>query len=453
MLNRKIKPELKGNVDFKIPEISQFSLPNSLKVFFSLKNTLPIVNIMAIIPSGSIYNGSRHGLSKLTSMLIDEGAGKLTGLQISDELEILGSIMNINSGREFTTVSILTLKENLEKSLEIFSKILRFPNFNESDFNREKSRLKSQIMTLNDNPSYIASVEILKKIYAGTEYEHSPNGFTNSISDLSNEEVNEFYKKRYFPNNSSVIVVGDLNRNLCEKLMHKYFGDWGNPTSVEEKNIRKFANLDKNFVLLNKNESAQSEIRIGHTSKSRKSKDFYARTVLNSILGGQFSSRINLNLREDKGYTYGAQSNYNYNRKGSAFIVSTSVKTEDTADAIIEILTELDQIKKNITNEELEFSKSFLIRRYPSLFETYSQTTNNISLLPMYDLNIDFHQNYIERIQSVQLEDVQRAAIENIELDNIQVVVVGNMKSINQELVKAANIHNFSIVSQDVLPD
>lgn len=439
MLDRTIKPTPTGKIDFNLPQINTVTLSNSLKVYHVLKNTLPIVQIDLLIPAGSIYSTkNKFGISALTSMLIDEGAGNLSGLEISDKIETLGSILNVTSTKEFTTISLLTLKENFEKSLEIFSLIIQSPRFNEPDFNREYQRLKTHILQLEDDPSYLASTEFQKVIYDGTPYEYPSNGIIDTIKNLSNDYVKEFYKETYSPKDSFIVVVGDISTEEVTNSLNNYFNNWNNKGSKSLIKTDAKPTINQ-IVLINKPDVTQSEIRVGHSSKGRCSEDFYSRTILNSILGGQFSSRINLNLREDKGFTYGAHSNYSYNKLGSMFSVSTSVKTENTTEAIKEILFELENIKTTIKDEEVNFSKSYLIRRYPSLFETYSQVAANISLLQIFNLNDEYFTNYISKMEEVTTQDVIEAANTNILSDNLIIVVVGNEKIIGNNLTKLAN--------------
>ncbi|MCB0747272.1 MAG: insulinase family protein, partial [Ignavibacteriae bacterium] len=218
------------------------------------------------------------------------------------------------------------------------------------------------------------------------------------------------------------------------KILNNYFKDW---QVKESKNFTvSITKTKKKIILIDKPTAAQSELRIGHFSTGRNSKDFYAKTILNSILGGQFSSRINLNLREDKGFTYGAHSNFNYNAAGGSFVVSTSIKTENTAEAIKEILFELDNIKDSVTQEELDFAKSYLIRRYPSLFETYTQMASNISLLPIFNLPVNYFENYITEINKVTIDEVANAAKHNINFEELITVIVGNKKLVKEQLTK-----------------
>lgn len=448
MLDRTIKPQPSRKINFDLPEINIFTLENSLKVFHINKVTLPIIQIKLIIQAGNIYcDDNKIGTSTLTSMLIDEGAGNLSGLEISDKIESLGSILNISSNKEFVTLSLLTLKENLEQSLKIFSLIVKEPRFSVSDFNREFQRLQTQIIQLNDDPGFVANKKFNKIIYNSTRYQYPAQGSVESISNLTNEDVKSFYKGNYVLNRSSIIVVGDIDKNELADSLNGQFNSWQN--SFQRSNEKMTVRPSKRqIVLVHKSDAAQSEIRMGHFSKQRNSDDFYARSILNSILGGQFSSRINLNLREDKGFTYGAHSNYIYNQLGSSFVVSTSVKTENTVDSIKELQKELENARTKLTEDEIKFSKSYLIRRYPSLFETYSQIATNISLLPIYNLDKNYFSNYIKNIAKTSLKEVSDAALENIRLNELITVVVGNKNKIEKELSKLAELNDIEFISE-----
>jgi len=441
-LDRKIKPQPNGKINFNIPTIETFQLKNGLNIFFVQRNTLPIVQMNLIVHSGSRFDlANKKGLSKLTSMLIDEGAGSLTGLEIDNQIESLGSVLNTDSSMEHSSISLMTLKSNIKKSLDIFSLILKEPTFSEEDFTREKEKLQTSILQLNDDASYLASTNFTNILFDSTPYQFPGAGLKETVTEITNNDINNFYKNNFSPKNSSLVIVGDLAEDELHKLTSKYFSDWNNSEKSEKLKLN-FEKTKNQIILIDKPDAPQSELRIGHISKSRKSKDYFATNILNSILGGQFSSRINLNLREDKGYTYGAHSNFNYNYFGGSFSVSTSVKSENTGDAIKEILFELTNIRKSISQEELDFSKSYLTRRYPSMFETYSQLASNASLLPIYDLEQDYFQNYANNIAKCNLDDVMEAAKENIRLDELIMVVVGDRKKIKDQM-KGFDSFNF----------
>ena len=446
---RNLKPEPDGRVEVNLPEIRENVLSNSLPLYYVKKDTLPIIQINLIIPSGSIYDGQSNGLSNLTSIVIDEGAGGLTGLEISEKLDFLGSILNINSNKEYTTLSILSLEEYIEKSLEIFTKILLSPEFNEADFKREKDRLIAQVLNLNNDPAYVASTELNKIIYSNTPYQFPAQGSIQSLKGLHNLDIKNYYKKRYLPQGSFLIATGSLSEDKFSSLAEEFFGKWENH-STDDLNSIDITETAKSIVFIDKPDASQSEIRIGHFAKGRKSNDFYARTVLNSIIGGQFSSRINLNLREEKGFTYGAHSRYVYNQLGSTFHISTAVKSEVTTEAISEIFNELNSIKTDLAQDEVDFSKSYLVRSYPSLFETYSQISTNIALLPIYKLNKEYFKNYTGNVMDVKLDEVSTAAKENLKIENSVVVVVGKKEIFERELSQYAEKNGFNFIESTI---
>ncbi|MBK7981446.1 MAG: insulinase family protein [Ignavibacteriae bacterium] len=433
MLNRSVKPAPNGIIKFKTPIIEKIISDNSCNIYFNKKETLPIVQLNIYIPSGSIYNPTgKEGVSYLTSMLLDEGAGNLSGFDISDKLELMGSILNINSNKEFTSISLLCMKEKLEESLDILSKIILQPNLSNDDFNRQKLKLITKNIQLEDDPSFVASTLFNKTIFQRTSYQFPSSGTNSSLDNISNLDVKDFFNNNFIPNGSFIIVVGNLEKSECQTIINNYLSNW---KSVERMTpIFPKIESNKKIVFSSKTDAVQSELRIGHFSKGRNTEDFYARTILNSILGGQFSSRINLNLREAKGYTYGAHSNYNYNALGSTFLVSTSVKTENTGDAIKEILYELNEIKKDIKQSEIDFAKSYLIRRFPSMFETYSQIASNISLIPLFDLPENYFETYVDELDKVTIEDVLKAANDNIDFNKLLITVVGDENSVKDQL-------------------
>ena len=447
IINRKVRPKPNGIVNFKLPKIKTFILDNGLKVYFTHKNTLPITQVNLIIHSGSRYDlTNEYGLTQLTSMLIDEGAGDLTGLEIDNEIELLGSILSVDSSKEYSSLSLLTLNENIGRSLELFTLILQSPSFNEVDFKREKEKLITHILQQKDNPTYIANSEFKEYLFNNTPYQFPNNGYAETVGKISNNSVKNYYQNNYSPSNSSLVIVSGSSEKEIYSLVQKYFGNWKVSSNTLPLSVN-FKKQEKKIILLNKPDASQSELKIGHISKSRKAEDFFATSVMNSILGGQFSSRINLNLREDKGYTYGAHSSFSYNSFGGYFSVSTSVKTENTGDAIKEILFELENIKTTITAKEVEFAKSYLIRRYPALFETYSQLASNLSLIPIFELDKNYFDNYTINISKVTIEEVIKAANENILSDSLAIVVVGDKTKVLKQLSKFSS---FEIVEKNI---
>ena len=434
MTNRNSVPEPKGQISFKLPSIERFSLSNKLNVSFIRKSSLPIIQIGLIISAGSKFDPSgKKGLANLTAMLIDEGAAELSALELDNEFEMLGSIFSISTDQDSIFISLLTLKENLDRSLQLLSKIILYPHFNEEDFQREKKKCLSKIIQLQDEPSYIASVAFENLIFKNTPYAYPTFGFERTISSISNDDIKDFFKSYFTVDNSHFVIVGNVYQPEVKDLLEKYFSGWKNYNSST---YGTFApkNERNRFYLIHKEDAAQSEIRIGHTAKGRNASDYFETLIMNSVLGGQFTSRINLNLREKRGFTYGANSSFSYNKEYGYFEVETAVHSQNTGESVSEILKELNGIRENITNEEFEFAKSSLIKRYPSLFETYAQLAKNLSLLYIYNLNNDYFNSYIPNIENTTIESVLGAARDNVFPDKLTVLIVGSREIILPQL-------------------
>lgn len=427
MINRKIKPVSEEKLSFSLPEIHQTTLTNGLKVFYIRKQKLPITKIDLLIECGSKFDPeNKKGLSQLTSMVLDEGADGLSALDISDIFDTLGSNFSISSGSDSIIMKLQSLSENFEKSLEIFTKILLKPDFNQKDFEREKKKLQTRLLQLSDEPEFLAQQIFEHLVFSeNNPYSFSSMGYQDNIISINNDDVKNFYSDSFSPNTSNLVAVGNNDFDSFTKIIEKYFVNW--KSMPRQKNLTFEAEIKQRKVyFFHKENSVQSEIRIGHHSLKRNSYDYFHRLLLNTILGGQFTSRINLNLREKKGYTYGAFSSFSYYKEAAFFYVSTSVGKENTVDAINEIYKELESIKKGVSNEEMEFAKSSIIKKFPSNFETYRQIAGNLTTMVFHSLSSDFFDTYIFNVENVAGVDVKEAAQNLIHPEQAFCVVVGD---------------------------
>jgi zinc protease len=359
-------------------------------------------------------------------MVMDEGADGMSSLEISDAFDMLGSNFSIHSDTESVNLGLQSLTENFETSMDIFSKVLLNPDFNNPDFKREKKKIITRLMQLRDEPDYLAEqIFELRLFGSNNPYAFPTLGYDDEIDLLKNENIKDFYSRKFSPEVSNLVAVGSLNFDTLIEVLENKFSNWKRPTDKVTLTGTKSANR-KMIFLFDKKDSVQSEIRIGHTSQVRNSKDYFQRLILNTVLGGQFTSRINLNLRENKGYTYGAFSHFSYLKEEAYFYVSTSVGIENTVNAIKEIYSELEKIQEGITDDELEFAKSSIIRNFPSNFETYRQITNNLSSRVLHNLPDDYFNTYIDNVYSVKSEQIKIAAQKFINPDNALCVIVGD---------------------------
>ncbi len=397
-LDRSVRPLEQGKIIFQLPEIKTFKLSNGLDIYFVKKTNLPIVQMNFLIQSGSKDDpAGKKGLAYLTAALIDEGAGEYDSLQLDNEIEMLGTIFGVSADHDNTMLSMVCLEEHFNRSLELMSKVILEPHFSAPEFERERSKIISKLHQMKDNPGYVASSVFEKLVYHDTAYAFQPFGEVSSLKNITNDDIKDFYARAYSVPNSTMIVVGDIDEAELKDRMEKYFGFWKNKIMNMDK-VESPALEDTRFYLVHKNDAPQSEIRVGHISTGRNNPEYYAKSLVNTILGGQFTSRINLNLREDKGYTYGANSNFNYTKYLGYFRVGASVESRYTGASVSEVIKELNLIRETISEDELNYVKSYLVKRYPSLFETNSKIAKNIANLIVYSLPKNYLDTYIDKI-------------------------------------------------------
>ena len=434
MIDRSTAPAPEKSLLFNLPEVKELELANGIKLFFVRKEKLPIIYTDVLVLAGSKFDPqNKRGLGYLTSLLIDEGAGEYDSLQLSDEFEKLGSIFSVTSNHDLISMTLLSMKENFNRSLDLLSKIILTPRFEETDFLREKKKVLDRILQLKDEPSFIASTVFEKILFGETFYAYPEIGYEDTVNEISNNDVKKFYHDIFTAANSKFIVVGNLTEEEAVEQFNKYLGGWnGSPkTSVAFEMPKR--NPTK-FFFVHKENSAQSEIRVGHIAKKRDAADYIPTRIMNTILGGQFSSRINHNLREEKGFTYGASSVYQYYQNAGSFEVSTAVNIENTGASVSEIIKELEGIRKNISPEEIEFAKSYLIKQFPSRFETYSQVAKNIEQLLIHNLSINELAEYTAKIEAASNEEISKSALENVFPDELVVVAVGDREKVSAQL-------------------
>ncbi|MGE5795186.1 MAG: M16 family metallopeptidase [Ignavibacteria bacterium] len=425
---RSIKPIPSEDLDFIVPRIQIFKLENGLTVYFVERHNLPILRLNIVSESGSKFDQpGKKGLANLFSMMIDEGAGQHSALELSDEFELLGTNFDIRCNSDCIYFSLRTLKENYEKSLSLLAAIITSPRLLKEDYEREQRKVLTRILQMKDDPDEIANTAFDYLLFRKENpYAYPILGYEENVRQISNEDIRLFYENYFAPNKSALIAVGDITRPELEEKINYYFQNWkAKDVKQIPVNIQKDQNLQK-IYFINRENSVQTEIRIGHVSSKRNDYDFFPKMILNSVLGGQFSSRINLNLREEKGFTYGAASSFYYYKECAYFIVSTSVGALNTADAVKELFNELNGIRNGVKHEEIEFAKSSIIRKFPSNFETNSQIASAMSRMFIHQLPDNHFRTYIEKLRRVSLEQVNQASLENIFPDQMITVLAGD---------------------------
>jgi len=440
-------PKPQADPLLKLPTIQRRKLSNGLEVLIAEQHELPVVNMNLVIKSGAANDPTTAaGLASMTADLWDEGTKTRTALELSDEISALGARLNVNAGWDSTSANLLTLTRHLDRALGLYADTIINPAFDAKEFDLLRARRRTQLLQQRDNANAIAGVVYASLLYgADHPYGHPLVGTETSLGAMTAEDVRNFYQTYYRPNNAALIVVGDVNPAQLIPKLETAFGAWKAGAAPPAANVSAPPARDHAALyLVDKPGAAQSVIQIGQVGVARATPDYFPLLVLNSMLGGAFVSRINLNLREDKGYTYGARTAFDYRRGPGPFTASAGVFTNVTKESLVEFLKELRGIRGDqpVTEKELSYFRQSLIRSYPRSFETPEQIAGRLSDLVLYGLPDDYFNNYTARVRAVTLADVTRVAKQYLDPSRMAIVVVGDRKVIEPGLRSLVEVGN-----------
>ena len=439
-LDRTKIPTLGPPPKVSLPPVVTRTLPNGLKLMIVEQHELPLADFLLVVGSGGTVDPvSKEGVANLTSAMLTEGTMSRSALDIADQAAFLGVSVNASSSWDAATVSLHTPTSQLDSALALFSDVVLHPAFRAEDFDRVKKTRLTNLLQRKDQPTAIADQAYAAILYgSGHSYGHNLLGTEVSVNAMTPADMQAFYRSNFIPNNSTLIIVGDVTPAQIERKISSLFGGWqrGNVPAV------KFADAPKSgattVYLIDKPGAAQSSFRIGAIGVPRSTKDFFALNVMNTILGGSFTSRLNNNLRETKGYTYGARSRFDMRQSAGPFTASAEIVAAKTDSALIEFMKELNSIREAVPAQELNKAKRYLQLGMPSDFETTQQIAQQLVPIALYGLPLDYYNNYIASIENITQADVQRVARQYINPGSLAIVIVGDRKSIEAG-IKAVN--------------
>jgi zinc protease len=443
---------------FTLPPAERRTLSNGMDVLVVRHHELPIVAFDLVVKMGAAGDpAGQGGLASLTADLMDEGTATRSALEISDQLTSIGTFLGVNAGWDSTTANMLTLKRHLDRALDIYADVLLNPSFAEKEMQRLRDARLASFRQRRDDPAQVASIVYTSLLYGDKHpYGHPLTGDESSVRGLTAADARKFYETFYRPNNATLIVVGDTTADEIVPKLEKAFGKWekGHIPAVDV-TAAPVRRERPQLYIVDRPGSAQSVIQVGHVGVPRSNPDFFPLLVLNTLLGGQFTSRINLNLREDKGYTYGARSSFDWRRGAGPFTASAPVFTKVTKESLIELMKELKGVRGEIpvTPTELEYAKQAIIRGFPRTFETPGQIADRLETVVTYALPETYFNTYIERVQAVTLEDVNRVANQHLRPGQMAVVIVGDRRQIEQALRTVEDLgENITFLDTDGRP-
>lgn len=435
-LDRSVPPAPGPAPAVATPTVVKRSLPNGLQVWTVTQRELPTINAALVIRAGSAHDGAKAGLASMTAGLLDEGTASRSALEFARAVDALGANLGAFASDERTMVSLSTLKKTGAAAFALMGELVTRPAFADEEIERDrKSRLQA-LRQQKDQPTVIASRTFAQRVYGSDHpYGRPGDGTVETIGAITRDDITGFYGSLYRPNNAVLVVVGDVTPDEAMTLATNALGSWERaalPATAAAIPARPAARPAAVY-LIDKPGAAQSEIRIGHPGAARSTDpDYYALQVLNAILGGQFSSRINMNLREGKGYTYGARSGWTFARGAGPFVASAGVFTAKTDSSLIEFMRELREIRagRPVTAEEVAFAKRLLVQSYPRTIETNSGVVSQLADLAFFGLPESEMTAYLSRVQAVRPADVTRVARRYLQPEQFTVVVVGDLAQI-----------------------
>lgn len=414
---------------FQFPRFERAELPNGLRIIVAPVRKLPVVTVLAVIDAGATTDpAGREGLAQLTAEALREGTANRDGIQILEGFEKLGSSLEAGADWDSTVVSMTLLRDKLELGLSLMTEVLMSPSFPEHEVERLKAERLAERAQILAEPRGLADESFSKFLYSeGARYGEPMAGTSASVSAITRADVTDFFRSRYTPDAVTVIVVGDISAEDAVKLVSTTLGEWkgkrGSRTFAPSTQTRRSRAVE----IVAKDDAAQAELRLGHIGIPRSHPDYFNVVVMNALLGGLFSSRINLNLRERHGYTYGASSYFDWRRDPGPFMIATAVQSEVSAAAISETLKEIDGMRsEEVPEDELSLATNYLDGVFPIRYETTSSIASALATLVVFSLPEDYYDTYRENIRAVRPADVLRAAQAHVSPDMLQVVVVGD---------------------------
>jgi len=434
--------------ELHLPPIEKKTLSNGLPVWIVQQHKVPVVHVELVVRAGSSADpAQKFGLASLTADMLDEGAGSRSALEIADAIDFLGADLSTSSTSDASYVDLHVPAARLGDALPVMADVVARPTFPDAELKRIREERLTSLLQAADDPEELIQYAFPRLVFGpshrfGTAF----IGTAASLRSFTVADLKSFHTASYRPQNATLMVSGDVTEATVMPMLERTLGAWTGGTAGAPTALTDARQLTARRVyLVDKPGAAQSQIRIGWIGVPRSTPDYFALQVLNTVLGGSFTSRLNQNLREEHGYAYGAGSLFDMRRAAGPFYASAGVQTDKTADALTEFFKELTRIHEPIPADELDRAKNFVSLLLPRRFETTQTTANALAQIFVYDLPQDFYATFTSRVRAVTADEVKRAADKYVQPDKFAVVIVGDRKVIEPG-VRALNLGAVTIV-------
>ena len=412
------------------------TLSNGLTLILSERRELPIVAASLVLRTGGDANPlDKPGMASFVSAMLIEGTSTRSAMALADEVARLGASLGVAGSMDATTVTTRSLTKNFAATFGLLADVALNPSFPVEEIERQRASRLATLVQRRDNPAQVATQVTAAALYGPRHpYGYSDIGTESSVKAMSRDDIDAFWKQNFVPNNAALVVAGDISMDELRALADGTFGAWqrGSPATPS---LGAPAKTRARVVIVDKPGSPQTQLRVGSIGAARSSPDFRSMQVMNLALGGLFSSRINMNLREQHGYTYGAWSQFSFRRAPGPFEVVSGVRTDVTGPAVSEVFKELrGMTERPVSEEELKKAKDSLSQSLPGAFESNANAVSNFSNVFIYDLGLDYYSRYAEQVNAVTVDEALAAARKYLVPDEMVVIAVGDRAKIEPQL-------------------
>ena len=436
-----------------LPQIQKRQLSNGLPVWIVELHKVPVAQVNLAVLSGTAQDPpGKFGIASLTSAMLEEGAGSRSALELADAVDYLGADLNAATVTDATMVRLHVPVARLAEALPIMADVALRPTFPNDELERQRKQRLTNIIQARDDPATIAAIGFSRLLY-GRAHRYGTPGFgtAETIKAFTTDDLRAFYNATFRPTNAALLAVGDITADATMPLFESTFGTWkppGGGAAAAEKLPPVEQPAAREVSLIDKPGAPQTQIRIGWIGVPRSTPDYFPLIVLNTLLGGSFSSRLNMNLREKHGYTYGASSSFDMRASAGPFSAGAGVQTDKTGEALKEFFNELNAIGKPVPADELARAKNYVALRFPGGFETTGDVSRRLEDALVYKLPDDYFSKYVQNIQAVTSADVQRVAQKYIQPARFIVTVVGDRQQIEPQ-IRPLNLGALKVVTID----
>jgi zinc protease len=437
MLDRTLPPGPASIRPFAFPRIMRSTLHNGLTVLSAQHGRLPVVTIQVVVDAGAAHENARKaGLAALTASALDTGTAHHTGEALAWEFERLGVELSAEATWDAVLIQATTPTARLEPTLTLVADIVRNATFPAEEVQRVRDEQLATILQRQKEPRALATDMAAHFIFGPDALYGRPLiGTAAHVRGLTREDVVAFHGAHFVPGAASLMLVGDIDDDSARELAEHYFGDWSGERVPTPSPAPSVPARPTTIFIVDRPDAVQSEIRVGHIGVARDHEEYFPLLVMNAIVGGAFTSRLNLSLREKHGFTYGVRSGFAFRRAPGPFVIQTAVATDVTVRAIEEILRELRALRADsASEEEVDSARRYLAGVLPLELQTTEQLAARLADVVVFGLPDDYFDAYPAHIASVSGDDVVRVAREQLKLEKLAIVIVGNAAAISEGL-------------------